>query len=188
MRACGFRPVATFNRAEGRDSRAWDLVFLDEGHKIKNHNTQQYKALRELQGRMRVIITGTPVQVREGCIRCLSTRLHGACFDVFPRRLQRCQHEAATRASQQRVARHTVGLLITAGGVQNNLLEYHALFDFCAPGLLGERSAFKSRYADVIERGQVWRPYQPCSRPKVAHCVSSVLCEKHNLRDQVPLQ
>lgn len=39
--------------------------------------------------------------------------------------------------------------------VQNNLLEYHALFDFCAPGLLGDRSVFKRGYADVIERGQV---------------------------------
>jgi SNF2 family DNA or RNA helicase len=94
-----YRPVARRNLWRGRHESTWDVLILDEGHKIKNHNTQQYKALLEIKSCMRIIITGTPVQ--------------------------------------------------------NNLLEYHSLLNFCAPGLLGERRAFKERFANGIELGQV---------------------------------
>lgn len=87
---CVCRPVATFNRAAGRDPRAWDLMFLDEGHKIKNHNTQQYKALRELHGRMRVIITGTPVQARRPALPHTQTLTFSAKHSAP--RLTRSQH------------------------------------------------------------------------------------------------
>ncbi|MEW5317269.1 MAG: hypothetical protein WDW38_008580 [Sanguina aurantia] len=66
---------------------AWDMMFLDEGHKVKNPRMKLVAALQEIPVVMRVIISGTPVQ--------------------------------------------------------NNLMELHALFDFCCPGLLGERRTFK---------------------------------------------
>lgn len=34
-------------------------------------------------------------------------------------------------------------VIISGTPVQNNLMELHALFDFCCPGLLGERRTFK---------------------------------------------
>jgi SNF2 family DNA or RNA helicase len=112
-----YRPVARRNLPSGADASTWDVLILDEGHKIKNHNTQQYRALLELRSRMRIIITGTPVQ--------------------------------------------------------NNLLEYHALFSFCAPGLLGDRKAFKQKYVDSIELSQVCRP-PARSKCLSYHCQSTL--------------
>ena len=36
----------------------WDYIILDEGHKIKNHTNKTAKALREIQTRKSVILTG----------------------------------------------------------------------------------------------------------------------------------
>ncbi|MEW5301956.1 MAG: hypothetical protein WDW36_004779 [Sanguina aurantia] len=65
---------------------AWDMMFLDEGHKVKNPRMKLVAALQEI-----------PV---------------------------------------------------------NNLMELHALFDFCCPGLLGERRTFKQHYELPITTGQ----------------------------------
>lgn len=43
-------------------THSWGLVVLDEGHRIKNHETQAALALRSIRGRMRLILTGTPLQ------------------------------------------------------------------------------------------------------------------------------
>jgi SNF2-related domain len=44
------------------DAPMWDVMILDEGHKIKNPSTKLYKVLQRFSSRMRVIITGTPMQ------------------------------------------------------------------------------------------------------------------------------
>ena len=59
---------------------------LTEGHKVKNPNMKLAVALRGVPSKLRVIISGTPIQ--------------------------------------------------------NNLLEMHALFDYCCHGLLGTRRMF----------------------------------------------
>ena len=41
---------------------AWDVVVMDEGHKVKNSNSKTYKVLHNLPSRMRVVVTGTPMQ------------------------------------------------------------------------------------------------------------------------------
>ena len=43
-------------------SNIWRCVFLDEGHRIKNENSDVAKACSALRTRFRVILTGTPVQ------------------------------------------------------------------------------------------------------------------------------
>jgi len=43
-------------------SIVWRSVFLDEGHRIKNENSDVAKACHSLRARFRVILTGTPVQ------------------------------------------------------------------------------------------------------------------------------
>eukprot|EP00208_Stichococcus_sp_RCC1054_P008990 CAMPEP_0206151388 /NCGR_PEP_ID=MMETSP1473-20131121/38795_1 /ASSEMBLY_ACC=CAM_ASM_001109 /TAXON_ID=1461547 /ORGANISM="Stichococcus sp, Strain RCC1054" /LENGTH=1241 /DNA_ID=CAMNT_0053548933 /DNA_START=394 /DNA_END=4120 /DNA_ORIENTATION=+ len=40
----------------------WQLMFLDEGHKIKNPKSEIYKALRTIPVDCRIILTGTPIQ------------------------------------------------------------------------------------------------------------------------------
>ncbi|GLC44458.1 hypothetical protein PLESTM_001599400 [Pleodorina starrii] len=50
--------------AQSRGDRAftWDVMFLDEGHKIKNPKMKLVEHLHKLPARVRVIISGTPIQ------------------------------------------------------------------------------------------------------------------------------
>lgn len=71
------RVVRALEKGDGED---FDLVVLDEGHRIKNHKAQISKAIREVPAIMRVVVTGTPMQnnltefwaifdfVTEGCL------------------------------------------------------------------------------------------------------------------------
>ncbi|KAJ0040417.1 hypothetical protein Pint_27404 [Pistacia integerrima] len=48
---------------ESSDNDAtWDYMILDEGHLIKNPNTQRAKSLLEIPSAHRIIISGTPIQ------------------------------------------------------------------------------------------------------------------------------
>lgn len=40
----------------------WHYVIVDEGHRIKNHNSQLSRALREYDTIGRLLLTGTPLQ------------------------------------------------------------------------------------------------------------------------------
>jgi SNF2 family DNA or RNA helicase len=40
----------------------WAAVVLDEGHRIKNHNTGIYSALSSIASRMKLVLSGTPIQ------------------------------------------------------------------------------------------------------------------------------
>ncbi|KAG0612288.1 hypothetical protein M758_6G015500 [Ceratodon purpureus] len=44
------------------DIITWDYMILDEGHLVKNPNTQRAKALREIPSAHRIVISGTPIQ------------------------------------------------------------------------------------------------------------------------------
>jgi len=46
---------------------AFDLVVLDEGHKIKNPASKTYQALSAIPARARIVATGTIVQNSERC-------------------------------------------------------------------------------------------------------------------------
>lgn len=37
---------------------------------------------------------------------------------------------------------------------QNNLMELHALYEYCCPGLLGDRTHFKRQFANKIADSQ----------------------------------
>lgn len=50
------------NNKEALSSRPWNVICLDEAHQIKNRWTKMSKAAMELQGKARLILTGTPVQ------------------------------------------------------------------------------------------------------------------------------
>ncbi|MFC6154521.1 DEAD/DEAH box helicase [Nocardioides yefusunii] len=76
---------------------AWDLVVADEAQHVKNSRSATARALRKVESRARVALTGTPVE--------------------------------------------------------NNLTELWSLLDWCVPGLLGSRLAFRRVWAAPIEAG-----------------------------------
>jgi len=57
---------ATLLRLPALMERAWDLVILDEAQAIKNPGVRQTKAVKQLHGRARIVLTGTPIENRLG--------------------------------------------------------------------------------------------------------------------------
>jgi len=58
----------------------WEVIIVDEGHKLKNADTVLYLAMRQLQCRMRLLLTGTPLQNNVGELWAL---LHYLLPDIF---------------------------------------------------------------------------------------------------------
>ena len=50
------------NRLEGLQDIRWDTVILDEAQAIKNPGTRQTRAVKQLEARMRIAMTGTPIE------------------------------------------------------------------------------------------------------------------------------
>lgn len=63
QRVCRRPRRTAFDADEDDDIPYWDVFIVDEGHKIKNPATQIYKALSGIPAHMRVLISGTPIQV-----------------------------------------------------------------------------------------------------------------------------
>lgn len=55
---------ATFTRLPGLQERNWDIVILDEAQAIKNPATQQARLVKQLKSRIRLALTGTPIENR----------------------------------------------------------------------------------------------------------------------------
>jgi hypothetical protein len=51
-------------------------------------------------------------------------------------------------------------LIISGTPVQNNLMELHALYDFCCEGLLGDAREFKAMYERPITQGALQQQQQ----------------------------
>jgi SNF2 family DNA or RNA helicase len=47
--------------AETLSEVAWSYIILDEGHKIRNHNATTSKALSQVHGKHKIVISGTPI-------------------------------------------------------------------------------------------------------------------------------
>lgn len=59
--------VTTYGQVvKGGFSADWDLIILDEAQAIKNPSSLQTKAVKNLKGRCRIALTGTPVENRLG--------------------------------------------------------------------------------------------------------------------------
>ncbi len=57
---------AMASRIAWLSSQKWNLIILDEAHAIKNHTTNQSKAVKKLPARARIALTGTPIENRLG--------------------------------------------------------------------------------------------------------------------------
>ena len=51
-------------RLEELQAIEWDLIILDEAQAIKNPGTKQTKAIKQLSGKARIALTGTPIENR----------------------------------------------------------------------------------------------------------------------------
>ncbi len=49
-------------RLSALEEREWDLIILDEAQAIKNPGTRQTRAVKQLRGRTRLAMTGTPIE------------------------------------------------------------------------------------------------------------------------------
>ncbi|KAJ3748791.1 SNF2 family N-terminal domain-containing protein [Lentinula detonsa] len=60
--------ITTYNLAQGESDRKffrrieWDCCVFDEGHVLKNFQSQRYSSLLRIQSRWRLLLTGTPLQ------------------------------------------------------------------------------------------------------------------------------
>ena len=45
-----------------KNKKTWGLCVLDEGHRIKNSDSQASAAVQGIRARMRIILSGTPLQ------------------------------------------------------------------------------------------------------------------------------
>lgn len=54
---------------------SWRYVIIDEAHRIKNENSLLSKTMRLYNTNYRLLITGTPLQVKYTCICGISLRL-----------------------------------------------------------------------------------------------------------------
>ena len=63
--SCAFLTITTYRHAVTIDALAdiqWDCLILDEAQTIKNPNTKQTKQIKKLKSRMRIAMTGTPIE------------------------------------------------------------------------------------------------------------------------------
>ncbi|OAV92389.1 hypothetical protein PTTG_02218 [Puccinia triticina 1-1 BBBD Race 1] len=77
--------VASYESYQAEESwfkhRSWGYVILDEGHRIKNHETLMSQSLQTIRSTHRLILTGTPVQNNLIELWCL---FHWLLPEVFP--------------------------------------------------------------------------------------------------------
>ena len=81
-------------RLEMLRERTWDVLVLDEAQAIKNPGTKQTKAVKAIPARMRIALTGTPIENRLGDLWSLFDFLNRGLlgtpreFQVFAKRLE----------------------------------------------------------------------------------------------------
>ena len=90
----------TLPRLPALQRRSWDCVVLDEAQAIKNPGTGLARSVKQLQGRVRLALTGTPVENRLSDLWSIfdfcSPGLLGSAkeFGAFVKRLEARAHDA----------------------------------------------------------------------------------------------
>lgn len=52
------------NMLSGVRSRTWDMIIVDEAQALKHHSARRTRSVKELQGKFRIALTGTPMDGR----------------------------------------------------------------------------------------------------------------------------
>lgn len=58
----------------------WEVLVVDEGHRLKNADSKLVEVLRGFTFHHRVLLTGTPLQVRRTCCHPLCCNNHVCCL------------------------------------------------------------------------------------------------------------
>lgn len=102
----------------------WDRVILDEGHEIRNAKSKSHVACRALEGRIRWVVTGTPVfnSIKDFVALC--------SFIGFPRTVvqgytDRIRDVYVLRRTKDDVAKHNARLALPPCDFENLELEMH---------------------------------------------------------------
>ncbi len=163
----------------------WDLVVLDEAQAIKNPGTQQARAVKALEARARVALTGTPVENRLGDLWSVFDFLNpgllgtAAEFGQLVRRL--AEGQAPTRYAPLRrlVQPYLLRRLKTDRAVIDDLPDKTEVRAFCpltkaqaalyAQGVAALERELKASRDDMARRGKVLayllRFKQICNHP-----------------------
>ena len=83
------------------------LLLCDEGHRLKNSDSLTFKALNSLNVKRRVILSGTPIQVRRcPCVRArvLSSLSRTTCLSIFRCSTSRTRTSWAPRRTSRRTS------------------------------------------------------------------------------------
>ena len=105
-----------------------DLVVCDEGHRIKNDQTNISQALKKIHTRYKLLLCARMLKMFK---QCDSQQLHNWVIFFFRRRV-----------------------VLTGYPLQNNLQEYWCMVDFVRPNFLGTKQEFCNMFERPILNGQ----------------------------------
>jgi len=103
---------------------AWDRVILDEGHEIRNQKSKSHVVCRALQGRIRWVVTGTPVfnSVKDFVALCAFVGIPRVVVQGYTDKIREAY---VLRRTKEDVARHNKRLELPPCDFQNLELEMH---------------------------------------------------------------
>ena len=117
---------------------AWDRVILDEGHEIRNQKSKSHVVCRALHGRIRWVVTGTPVfnSVKDFVALCAFVGIPRVVVQGYTDKIREAY---VLRRTKEDVAKHNKRLELPPCDFQNLELEMHP--------------EEKKLYREVFERG-----------------------------------
>ena len=131
------------SRMEELKKREWDFVILDEAQAIKNPGTKQTKQVKAIPARMRIAMTGTPIENRLGDLWSL--------FDFLNKGLLGTAKEFTDFTK----------------GLSGNALGYAKLKKMISPFILRRLKTDKSIIADLPEKVEIIE-YAALSKKQIA--------------------
>ena len=141
------------------------ILIADEGHLLRNHNSNVSKAVSAVKTKRRVVLTGASL------LHLSSTFENAACGMSNFGGYSGCSNTRACTASQSPysgiesadqtfmralvcVASLGFVLRFTGSPLQNNLTEYHCMIDFINHGFLGTLNEFRNQFEIPIMNGE----------------------------------
>ena len=131
------------SRMEELQNTQWDYVILDEAQAIKNPGTKQTKQVKALQAKMRIAMTGTPIENRLGDLWSL--------FDFLNKGLLGTAKEFTDFTKE----------------LSNNTLGYAKLRKMISPFILRRLKTDKSIISDLPEKMEIIE-YAALSKKQIA--------------------
>ena len=91
---------------------AWDRIVVDEAQVIKNHNSETAKQLRRLSARMRVALTGTPIENGLGDLWAIMDFCNPGLVGARPQFIAQLQQPGDARGAAESALHALNGVLV----------------------------------------------------------------------------